>query len=148
MSQQQPVALSDLLDLIERRVATHVDIASEGAARTQQFKAQPPALTGSIDQSFNVPVVGGHGDQSTPEKTTAWVTISGTVTVTAPPNGSWSLVARDLVAGKTVFSHSGVGPNQPIPFNYKTGFHTQLAFTADWTEQATTTLVLHIKATY
>lgn len=56
-------------------------------------------LQGSLDQTVSLPIANGQGHETTPKKTTGWVTITGTATITFPNNGTWSLTAKDTVAG-------------------------------------------------
>jgi hypothetical protein len=99
-----------------------------------------------IDQTLQIPITGGKGSLTTPKKTTFWVTITGTGTVVAPSNGTWNIQVIDTVAGKTVFEGSNIAVNQPIEFSYKTGFSTQLQANAQWSENADTTLEVHVSA--
>jgi hypothetical protein len=99
-----------------------------------------------IGVTIAVPIVGGKGSATTEKKTTFGATITGSATITSPPNGTWDVIVEDIVAGKTVFQGQGIAPNQPIQFSYKTGFSAQLRTTAVWSEGGNTTLVVEVKA--
>jgi hypothetical protein len=100
----------------------------------------------SIDTTISVPIIGGKGSVTTDKKTTFWVTITGSATVTAPENGTWDVVIDDIVASRTVFQGRGIAAHQPINFSYKTGFTAQLRATAVWSEGGNTTLEVKVKA--
>ena len=135
--------MSDLLGGIESAAGISDDITRRLAA----LESGEETLAGiSIDQTLSIPIVNGQGSLTTEKKTTFWVTITGSGTITAPSNGTWNIQVVDLVAGKTVFQGSGIAVNQKIDFSYKTGFSAQLKASAQWSEQGNTTLVMHIVA--
>jgi hypothetical protein len=135
--------MSDLLANIHDAAGISEDITS----RLTALESGEAALAGiEIDQTLDIPIVGGQGSLTTPKKTTFWVTITGSGTVIAPAHGTWNIQVVDLVAGKTVFEGTGIAVNQKINFSYKTGFSTQLKASAQWSNSGDTTLQVHIVA--
>jgi type IV pilus biogenesis protein CpaD/CtpE len=127
----------------QAHVAAGVEDGAEVEAQNFLDTSADIALAG-VTHMVDVPVQNGHGELTSDKKTTFFVTIEGTATITAPANGTWNVTATDLVANKTVFQASGMGVNQPKQFSYKTGFSTQLRIVADWSENSSTTLVLEL----
>ncbi|WP_329681856.1 hypothetical protein [Longimicrobium sp.] len=134
--------VASMLANIENAVGIDAGIAQRLAA----LEAGEESVAAAIDETLSIPITNGKGTFTTPKKTTFWVRITGTGTVTAPQNGTWSVKVVDLVADRTVFEGSGIGPNQPVDFSYKTGFTAQLQASGTWSEGGDTTLKLHIQA--
>jgi len=136
--------MSDGLDAFLQHISSQVHAAAGvevGAEVAENAFASAETLTLAKAKHFvNVPIQNGRGELTSEKKTTAWVTIEGTATVTTPTNGTWNIRATDLVANKTVFEASGLPCNQPKWFSYQTGWSTQLKVVAEWSEPANTTL--------
>jgi hypothetical protein len=141
------------LDEFLQHISSHAGAGAgfeEGMGADEETYADAAAAVAlpEVTHMVDVPVQNGQGTL-TSEKVTSWgVTIEGTVTVTAPANGTWNITATDLVYDKVVYQASGLGVNESKSFSYKTGFHVQLSIAASWSVQDSTTLVLELNTNH
>lgn len=142
------MTLQSQTDAMEQQLTARYGIDATTIQTLKELESAAPAFGGTIDQDFSIKIKNGKGSETSPSKTTFWVTIDGTAEITAPQEGTWDVTVEDLVANKTVCSKSGWKAHEPITCRYKTGWSAQLKITAIWSEKKDTTLTIHIKATY
>lgn len=95
------------LGAIGQAVSKHLGI-SEQALREP---GPMPEISGSIP--IQIAVTNGSGSYTSPQETTFWVTISGTMQITAPSGGTWSVNVIDLKNGNAVvFNQSGMAQDR------------------------------------
>jgi hypothetical protein len=94
---------------------------------------------------IEISVRNGRGEWNSPTIPTFWATVRGTVKILEPQGDSWYVKVRDTIAEKTVFEGT-LRPGQEVPYNYKTGFRTQLQATVACGRPVNTTL--KVRATY
>jgi len=141
--------LDEFLQQISSHAGAGAGVAEGTGAEDESYSDAAAAVAlPQVTHMVDVPVVNGQGEL-TSERVTSWgVTIEGTVTVTAPPNGTWDITATDLEYNTVVYQATNLGVNQSKSFSYKTGFHVQLKVVATWSEQGSTTLALQLNTNH
>jgi hypothetical protein len=132
----QSTANSTGLEAIELAGIAHYGLSEANLGS----RAPLPAGSGTIPVS--VPVVNGSGSLTTPSQTTFWVTIKGTLQLTAPSGGTWNVSVIDIANGNAqVYKGTGLVVGTAYPFGpYKTAFKAQLQVNVQWSESGNTTL--------
>lgn len=137
--------LSGMMDSIHLDIKKHLGLTDAQLAKLTKLGQEEVLLGATKDIDFNLNVKNGKGSQSV-SQVTLGITISGTFEITAPDEGTWSIVVKD---GKdTILDKKGVKKGDKIDFKHKTGFKANISLNVTWSEAKDTTLKAKIHASY
>jgi len=77
-----------------------------------------------------------------------WRPVAFSATVMAPAHGSWHVRVRDAATGRVLHEDDAARPGVAVAFTAHTGFKLRPVIEARWSEDADTTLAIHVEYRY